>query len=293
MSAETVMPELNDDVIAEFRRRVYDHFEQHGRDFPWRHTTDPYRVLVSEVMLQQTQTHRVVPKYEAFIERFPDAETLAAAPADAVLSAWQGLGYNRRALALQATARAVVAHHSGCVPREYEALLKLPGVGPYTAAAVRSFAFNLPDAFIETNIRTVILHEFLPGRERVPDAELLPLVVRAVDREHPRRWYQALMDYGAMLKETDNASRRSAHHHSQSRFEGSRRQARGIILRSLLKDGPASRDTLASRLDGWDERFDGALASLQRDGMVREEAGTYGVPDQRTQPVRSVPNETG
>lgn len=275
MVPENRTPALDDAAVAAFRQRVYEHFESHGRDFPWRHTTDPYRTLVSEVMLQQTQTHRVVPKYEAFIQRFPDAAALAAAPAEAVLNVWQGLGYNRRAMALQAAARAVNAVHGGAVPSAYEALLALPGVGPYTASAVRAFAFNLPDAFIETNIRTAFLHDFFPGRERVTDAEVLPLVTETVDRDSPRRWYQALMDYGAMLKESDNASRRSAHHRPQSRFEGSRRQARGIILRSLLRGSPATRDELAGRVAGWDERFDDALATLERDGLVSRRDGGF------------------
>jgi len=268
---------IDDNAVREFRQRVYEHFESHGRDFPWRHTTDPYRVLVSEVMLQQTQTSRVVPKYEAFLRQFPDAAALAAAPTEAVLNTWQGLGYNRRAVALQAAARAVVSEHGGAVPSAYEALLALPGVGPYTASAVRAFAFNLPDAFIETNIRTVMLHDFFPGRERVTDAEVLPHVAETVDRENPRRWYQALMDYGSMLKEGDNASRRSAHHRPQGRFEGSNRQARGLILRSLLHDGPSTRDLLAGRFDRLPSRFDEALATLQRDGLVCERDGAYRV----------------
>jgi len=275
MVAEDRTPALDDGAVAAFRQRVYEHFERHGRDFPWRHTTDPYRVLVSEVMLQQTQTQRVVPKYQAFTQRFPDVAALAAAPADAVLTAWQGLGYNRRALALQAAARAVIAMHGGAIPSAYDALLALPGVGPYTAAAVRAFAFNLPDSFVETNIRTVFIHEFFPDAERVRDPELLPLVARTVDLDNPRRWYQALVDYGAMLKESGNAARRSAHHHPQSRFEGSRRQARGIILRSLLRDGPAHREALVARIPEWDARFEDALATLEQDGLVSRRDSTF------------------
>ncbi len=275
MGTNSTTPLLDDSAVKEFRRRVYAHFEQHGRDFPWRHTIDPYRVLVSEVMLQQTQTFRVVPKYEAFIERFPDAAALAAAPADAVLGSWQGLGYNRRALSLQTAARELVSRHGGVVPSECQALLALPGVGPYTAAAVRAFAFNLPDAFVETNIRTVFIHEFFADAERVRDSELLPLVARTIDTANPRHWYQALMDYGAMLKESNNASRRSAHHRPQSRFEGSRRQARGIILRSLLRDGPSHWEALAARIPEWDARFDDALVTLERDGLVSRRDGAF------------------
>jgi len=277
MATGGMVPSLDDATVLAFRQCVYQHFELHGRDFPWRHTTDPYHILVSEVMLQQTQTSRVAPKYEAFIVRFPDVATLASAPTEAVLGTWQGLGYNRRAVALQAAARVVVEQHGGIMPREREALLALPGVGAYTAAAVRAFAFDLPEAFIETNIRTVFIHEFFPGQERVRDADLLPLVARTVDSDQPRRWYQALMDYGARLKESSNAARRSAHHRPQARFEGSRRQARGIILRTLLQGGASTRDGLSAAIAGWDLRFDEALSTLQQDGLVSERDGVYGI----------------
>ena len=260
------MPEAS--VLERFREAVYAHYEQHGRDFPWRHTTNPYHILVAEVMLQQTQTGRVVNKYCAFVERFPDFETLARArPAD-VLEAWQGLGYNRRALALHTIAQSICSDFGGRMPQEKEALRAMTGIGAYTAAAIRAFAFNLPETFIETNIRAAFIHEFFPEASSVSDAEILPLVEATMDRTNPRRWYQALMDYGAMLKESDNPSRRSAHHHPQSRFEGSRRQARGIILRTLLHDGPTPAQTLASAIAEWDSRFDDALETLKRDGLV-------------------------
>ncbi len=254
----------------EFRTRVYDHYYAHGRDFPWRHSTDPYHILVSEVMLQQTQAARVLNKYHLFVYRFPDFQTLSQASAIDVLRAWQGLGYNRRALALLTTANKVCSHFSGCLPHEKKELLALPGIGPYTAAAIRAFAFDLPEVFIETNIRTVFLHEFFPGTEGVRDRELLPLIEMTLDRKHPRRWYHALMDYGVKLKEEDNAARRSAHHRPQSRFRGSRREARGSILRTLLQTGPLPTAALASRIGSWDARFDDALTTLQRDGLVME-----------------------
>jgi len=263
----------DDSTIERFRAAVYDHYERHGRDFPWRRTTDPYCILVSEVMLQQTQTKRVAQKYVEFIARFPDFGALAGATTAEVLAAWQGLGYNRRAQALHAAARNVCAGFGGRLPPEREALRSLPGIGPYTAAAVRAFAFNLPDAFIETNIRTVFIHEFFPGVEGVRDTDILPLVEATLDRDNPRRWYQALMDYGAALKESGNPSRRSAHHRPQSRFDGSRRQARGVILRTLLHDGSTTSAELRQRIEGWDARFDDALETLKRDGMVSERDG--------------------
>ncbi len=256
--------------IAQFRTKVYAHYELHGRDLPWRHTTDPYRILIAEVMLQQTQVARVKDKYEAFIERFPNFASLSHAGTSDVLRMWQGLGYNRRAMHLHIIAKRVCEEYAGRLPQVKEQLLTLPGVGPYTAAAVRTFAFNEPEVFIETNIRAAYLHEFFPGVHNVRDRDILSLVEQTLDRLEPRRWYQALMDYGATLKDGINPSRRSAHHRLQGRFEGSRREARGAILRALLEDGPLTRPDLATRLGAWDTRFADALASLQRDGLVLE-----------------------
>ena len=265
----TAQPPMPDNsTIERFREVVYTNYEHHGRNFPWRHTTDPYHITVAEVMLQQTQTGRVAPKYIDFIGRFPDFEALARArPAD-VLDAWQGLGYNRRALALHTIAQRVCTDFGGSLPQDRELLRRLPGIGAYTAAAIRAFAFDLPDVFIETNIRAAFIHNFFPEASGVSDAEILSLVKATMDRAQPRRWYQALMDYGAMLKESGNPSRRSAHHRTQSRFAGSRRQARGIILRALLRDGPTSARKLASAITEWDSRFDDALETLKRDGLV-------------------------
>ncbi len=256
------------EVIEQFRNTVYTHYTKRGRDFPWRRTIDAYHILVSEVMLQQTQTGRVVNKYHEFLERFPDIKTLAQSSAADVLSSWQGLGYNRRALALHATARAVCLRLGGHLPQEKEQLLALPGIGPYTAAAIRTFAFNLPEVLIETNIRTVYLHEFFAGINRVRDRDVLPVIEVTLDRVQPRRWYQALMDYGARLKETENASRRSAHHRPQNPFRGSRREARGIILQTLLRTGPIARSMLVAEIEGWDARFEDALQALQNDSLV-------------------------
>jgi A/G-specific adenine glycosylase len=221
--------------IRRFRATVYGHYRKHRRDFPWRHTTDPYRILVSEIMLQQTQTDRVVGVYRAFLKRFPTVGSLARATSRDVLAAWQGLGYNRRAVALQKAAHAIVERHNGRVPSDPDALNALPGIGPYTAAAVAAFAFDRPVVMIETNIRTVLIHHFFPGRNKVDDRELLPILAAALDK-HPRTWYSALMDYGASLKKRlPNPSRRSAHHKPQSTFAGSNRQVRGMVVRLLLE----------------------------------------------------------
>jgi len=266
----TIGPMSPDAVrIRAFRERVRRHYRRHRRAMPWRETRDPYRILVSEVMLQQTQVDRVRPRYAAFLEAFPDLQALAAAPLPAVLAAWQGLGYNRRALALARTARLLVAEHGGNVPREPAALATLPGIGPATAASIAAFAFDAPVVFIETNIRRVFLHEFFPGREAVPDAELLPLVARALDRRRPREWYHALMDYGAALgRAVPNPNRRSAAYGRQAPFAGSDRQLRGAILRALLASGPLGTAALARAVGGGRERVTRLVGALAAEGFV-------------------------
>lgn len=236
------------DAARLLRGIVYDHYRRHGRSLPWRETRDPYAILVSEVMLQQTQVERVTEKYREFLARFPDFAALAAAPLQEVLACWQGLGYNRRAVSLKRCAEAVSERFGGQLPPSPEELRTLPGIGPYTAAAVAAFAFDLPAVFIETNIRSVFLHLLFPDAEKVHDRELLPLVATALDRDHPREWYSALMDYGAFLKrEHPNPSRRSAHHARQSPFAGSNRQLRGRILATLLdRPGMTARELEAS-----------------------------------------------
>lgn len=275
-----------------FRRAVLAHFRAHGRDLPWRHTRDPYRILVSEFMLQQTQVPRVLPKYEEFLEAFPDMASLAAAPLSDVLRHWQGLGYNRRALALKRTAELVVSDHDGRLPRDPAVLRRLPGIGPATAAAVAAFAFGDAHPFLETNIRAAFLHHFFPYRDGVPDSELLPLVEATLDRSDPRTWYYALMDYGGMLKRTaGNPSRRSRHHSRQSTFEGSQRQLRAAALRAVLErpgmdarevagvlaKPPAESDGVAvsAGVDGDEVRVRRVLEELEREGFLRSDAGRY------------------
>jgi A/G-specific adenine glycosylase len=194
--------------IAAFRRTVLTHFKKEGRHtLPWRATTDPYSITVSEIMLQQTQAGRVVEKYRAFLKRFPTVQSLARAQLPAVLALWSGLGYNRRAKFLHQMAKTIVSELGGKFPRTADGLEALPGIGPYTARAICAFAYNQPVAFIETNIRTVFIHHFFSDTEKIPDATLLPIVEMVIDRKNPRQWYAALMDYGSSLKQQGNKGR--------------------------------------------------------------------------------------
>lgn len=262
-----------------FQETVYTYYRKHKRDLPWRRNTTPYRILVSEIMLQQTQAHRVAPKYNSFLKRFPSWKALAAAPLKDVLSEWQGLGYNRRALNLQRTAQIVANDLRGRLPQDKEALVTLPGIGPYTAGAIRCFAWNLPDICIETNIRSVFLHHFFNDAscKTVSDKEILPLVEKTLDTKNPREWYAALMDYGTHLKQTlPNPNRKSRHHIKQSPFKGSNRELRSHILKTVLKK-PQTRGAITKTLAHSSEQIDANLKAMIHEGLLSKSGSRYTV----------------
>lgn len=254
---------------SEFQEIVWEKGRELYRTMPWREDMRPYYVLVSELMLQQTQVDRVIPKFNDFIQRFPDEESLASASLADVLRLWTGLGYNRRAKYLHEAAKAVVSNFGGVFPNARENLTALPGVGPGTAGAILTYAFNQPVPFIETNVRTVYFYHFFEGQPAVSDKELVPVVERTIDREHPREFYWALMDYGTWLKKNGaGKNSQSAHYKKQSPLRGSVREVRGQIVAALAaKD--LRREELAKQLAA-DERFEGALAGLLVDGLVQE-----------------------
>ncbi len=226
--------------IEALLRSIKTYAKQHARSgLPWRRTHDPYRILVSEMMLQQTQVVRVIPFYERFIKKFPTAKILARAKLRAVLMYWNGLGYNRRAKYLHDASKILARE-------EYHGQ-KLPGVGHYTAAAIEAFAFNKFVPCVETNIRTVLFHSQILENTSIHDEELLPLVrelfVRS--RMQPRDFYAAFMDYGSHLKvQGTRLNSKSAHYTKQSKFEGSRRQKRGALIRKLLAKGASEKELL-------------------------------------------------
>jgi A/G-specific adenine glycosylase len=252
---------------AEFREVVWQYWRENGRQgLPWRENPSPYKVVVSELMLQQTQVHRVIPKFLDFISHFPNFPTLAKASLGEVLVAWQGLGYNRRAKYLHELAKAVIER--GKLPDTRDELVKLPGVGTNTAGAILAYAFDQPVVYIETNIRTVYLHHFFADRFDVDDKELLPIIERTLVRDEPRAWYSALMDYGTYLKKQGlGRNDASKQYKKQSTFEGSVRQMRGAILRVLVT-APHTAESL-KRVVAADQRFDTALEQLEREGLIR------------------------
>jgi A/G-specific adenine glycosylase len=253
-----------------FCDRIWDFYHDHGRDLPWRHEVTPYGVFVSEVMLQQTQVSRVIERWGRWLERFDGFAVLAQAPVAEVLAEWQGMGYNRRALWLKAAAQQVAER--GELPRDPAELVTLPGIGANTAGSIAAFAYNEPTVFIETNIRRVFIHEYFADADDISDSAIRPLVAETLDREQPREWYWALMDYGADLaKRVPNPNRRSRHYSVQSRFEGSLRQVRGEVLRRLL-GGPKEASDL-----GTDERLPRVLSDLVREGFIRRVGERYEV----------------
>jgi A/G-specific adenine glycosylase len=270
---------LDPSEIRRFRAAVYGYFKKHGRDdLPWRRDYDPYAIMVSEIMLQQTQVDRVVQKFELFLKELPDFRALAEAPLKRVLSLWQGLGYNRRALALKRAAEIVMREHGGELPSSPDLLVTLPGIGKATAASIAAFAFNAPTLFLETNIRTVLIHHFFNGKESIDDADLLPVALAALDLKNPRDWYSALMDYGTSLKKLHgNASRRSAQYKKQSRFEGSRRQVRGRIIKLLLEGKTLTAATIAERLTGDPSLIGEILDELRVETIILKRGSRYSI----------------
>jgi A/G-specific adenine glycosylase len=229
-------------------------------------------------MLQQTSTDRVEGKYRWFLKTFPDFRSLAAAREREVIAAWRGLGYNRRALYLKRTAELVLERHGGRLPRVPEELEALPGVGRATASSVLAFAYNIPAAFIETNIRRVFLHFFFPRARGVTDSEILPLVERTLDRTNPREWYYALMDYGALLKAPEgNPNRRSAHYKRQPRFEGSVRQFRGRVIATLLRFPKMTAVEMARELGGRKETVSAVLEKLLSEGFLEKRGRRFSI----------------
>lgn len=264
--------------ISIFQKTILDFYHNNGRILDWRIPDaggefDAYKILVSEVMLQQTQVVRVIPKYQEFLKLFPDFQTLASAPLADVLRAWAGLGYYRRARFLHETAKIIMSSYNGIILRDQAELTQLPGVGQNTAAEVLVYAYNLPLVFIETNIRTVFIHHFFEDEVDISDAKLMPYINESLQSQDPRTWYWALMDYGSFLKQTrPNPGVRSKVHVKQSVFKGSLRFIRGQVLKELRVDRATTKH-LTEHIQ--DKRLPGVLEDLQREGLITKKGQTY------------------
>lgn len=249
--------------IADFQSRVLEWYGENKRDLPWRQTTDPYAILVSEVMLQQTQVDRVIPFFLRWLESFPDFAALAKADKREVLAHWSGLGYNNRALRLQKLAQDIVEYHGGSLPKEEEELRNLPGIGPYTARAVIAFAFNKEVPVVDTNIRRVLIHELaLPEEISVKDLE--DIASRCVPKGKSCIWHNALMDYGAMEKTARATGIRPLSR--QTKFEGSDREVRGYIVKTLVQSGPLGVADVKRKYGK--ERTSRVINALKSEGII-------------------------
>lgn len=300
--ADRKMKSTTAPTLKKFQQTIWSHYERHRRSFPWREHITPYRVVVSEIMLQQTQAPRATPRFESFIARFPDWQTLAKASTADVLSEWQGLGYNRRALYLKKIAETVTKKSpkkssDPDLPRTATELMSLPGIGPNTAGSILAFAWNIPYPFIETNIRTVFIHFFFKNAEnkkKISDKDILVLVEKTLPN-HPssspdqsvRDWYYALMDYGTMLKRDLRAqklidpSHHSKHYKKQSTFKGSNRELRAALLRSILKKSGGTASDLISEFTSkvhshrTPETILKNLAALEKEGFITKTGAQY------------------
>lgn len=265
--------------IKDFQKQIWQFYQKNARsNLPWRLPElgagfDPYKILVSEVMLQQTQVNRVVVKYQSFLEKFSTVEELAAVSLADVLREWSGLGYNRRAKFLHEAAVMIVRDHGGSFPKEQADLIKLPGVGVNTAGAIIAYSYNSPVVFIETNIRTVYIHHFFANTDSVTDKEVLAYVAATLDAKKSREWYWALMDYGSYLKTiVQNPSRKSKHYARQSAFDGSVRQIRGQVIKALT-NGHLELGVIRQQIS--DERLDQVLKQLTLEGFISLKNSTY------------------
>lgn len=257
------------DTVAEFQALIHAYYGEHARSFPWRETCDPYHILLSEMMLQQTQTSRVLEKYGQFLCSYPTLEALSRASLTDILTLWKGLGYNRRALALHRIARIAVDEYEGTLPRGQKELLSLPMVGPATSAALLAFAYGEPSLYLETNIRRVLLYYFFSGMTDVHDREVYLVLEAVLDQKDVRCWYYALMDYGVYLKgRVENPNKRSKHYALQSPFENSNRQIRSELLTILTFSGSKSLEELEASLSFETQRVQKALYGLVKDGLV-------------------------
>ncbi|MBP9853067.1 MAG: A/G-specific adenine glycosylase [Patescibacteria group bacterium] len=267
--------QITDDQKTTFLDELWYHYARLARNtLPWRQFPDgqfdAYAIMVSEIMLQQTQATRVITKYQEFLRVFPDVHSLAGASLGSVLRVWQGLGYNRRAKYIWQAAQQI--SRAGEFPTSRDGLRNLPGIGSNTAGAIMAYTWNRPEIFVETNVRTVLFHHFFPDREQVSDGELSTVLAQLIDHESPRQFYWAMMDYGSLLKTRVRNNSQSRHYTKQGKFEGSKRQIRGKVLSQLTAGslGLTDLETLIT-----DARLVQVLDDLVSEGLVQMSGNTY------------------
>lgn len=253
-----------------FQNKILTWYQNNKRDLPWRNTTNPYFIMVSEIMLQQTQVSRVIEKYNQFIARFPTLQDLASASKQELLELWIGLGFNSRALRLQETAKILVKNYGGNIPDDETELRKLPGIGPYTSRAILAFAFNKDVPAIDTNIRRILIHEFdLP--ENITEKELEMIAWENVPCGKSKDWHNALMDYGACMLTARNTG--IAPKSKQSKFIGSSRQTRAAIVRDIVQNGVQEKKILVKQHPH--KEFEHILSQLVKEGILEENNNSY------------------
>lgn len=262
---------LSKKKIQSFQKFIFHWWKSHKRDLPWRHTHDPYKILVSEVMLQQTQVSRVLPKYAEFIDAFPTAIVLANAKTSDILRLWKGMGYNRRALYLKKTAEAVVEKYNGKFPISEQELLQLPGIGKYTARAILVFAYKKDVAMVDTNIRQIITHFFFDD-EVQSEKTIQEIADQLVPKGKSWEWHQGLMDYGA----ANNAQfimNNAQYKKTNIPFRESNRFYRGRIM-DLLREREWKEEELIQELiqtyDKPKEFFEKIIQGLEKDGLIQQ-----------------------
>ncbi len=261
-----------------FLKTVWDFYTINQRNsLPWRKKITPYKIWISEIMLQQTQVDRVVPFFNAWMKLFPNITALANASQVDVLRTWKGLGYNSRALRMKKTAGIIMKDYKGKFPKKYDEILSFPGIGPYTAGAICAFAYNQPVTMIETNIRRVYLHYFFKDQENISDRDILKIIQETVDHKNPRQWYWALMDYGSHLGKTiPNPNKKSRHYVVQKKFKGSDREIRGKILSIVLNSKKITTESLVLQLVEISkdvERIESIISSMEQEGFLSMRLG--------------------
>ncbi|MFW9798287.1 MAG: Fe-S cluster assembly protein HesB [Candidatus Thorarchaeota archaeon] len=259
--------------LKAFQNMIMGWWTDNARDLPWRLDPSPYNVLVSEIMLQQTQVSRVVPKFIEFKKEFPTVESLADAKTKHLLKIWSGLGYNRRAIWLKEAARQIVQR--GGFPQSAEELRKLKGVGPYTSRSILIFAFNKDLAAVDTNIRRVLIASGFAD-ETMSDMQVQQVADRVLLKGRSSDWHNALMDYGSQV--LTSGSTGISPKSSQSCYEGSTRQVRGEIVKILTSSDTMEFRELKLRLDCElnDSELSSIIDDLVADGLVQMTAtGTY------------------